>query len=215
MRRSRSRPDDRPAKLLPFGVSANHHGRKGGKTTASLPPWRSCQYSISLSSKCGVFSVGADTTDISFAVRSPRRTARDRSATGWHLPGDGIDGLGLRHAGFSCAPFACEDRQQRNDAQRQGDAQQHRCSESNAGRWDTVCQGVDHREQREAGTVRDPPSPTDKHCDGAAHRGLRERAAMRRWPPEDRGSAGRGRPAPLVECHSDVRFWAPLSRRER
>jgi hypothetical protein len=55
------------------------------------------------------------------------------------------------------APFACEDRQQRNDAEPQGDAQQHRGGESNAGRGDTVCRGVDHREQREAGTVRDPP----------------------------------------------------------
>ena len=110
---------------------------------------------------CSVFSVGADTTDISFAVRSPKRTARDRSATGrrpWRLPGDGTDGLGMRHPGPAAhAPFACEDRQQRNDAERQGDAQQHRGGESNAGRWDTVCQGVDHREQREAGTVRDPP----------------------------------------------------------
>jgi hypothetical protein len=136
-------------------------GRKGGKTTASSPPWRSCRSSISLSSMCSVFSVGADTTDISFAVRSPKRTARDRSATGrrpWRLPGDGTDGLGMRHPGPAAhAPFACEDRQQRNDAERQGDAQQHRGGESNAGRWDTVCQGVDHREQREAGTVRDPP----------------------------------------------------------
>ena len=75
MRRSRSRPDDRPAKLLPFGVSANHHGSKGRKNNGLFIAMAFLSVQHFLVLKCAAFSASA-LIRRTYPLRSDHRNER-------------------------------------------------------------------------------------------------------------------------------------------